>query len=140
MNWIKKLGLVLLVLSLAFACEEYWGPVVDCSECFWEKPDSADLAIHLTIDDAHREVPIVVYRGNVEDGQVDWIDTARETPYYLYSAVNQYYSVTAQYRVNGKTIVAVDGDQITTKHVSDECDYECWILTGGILKAELKFD
>ncbi len=140
MKRIIKFGIVLLMIALAGACEEYLGPTVDCSECFDYKPDSADLIIHLTINDAHPEVPIVLYRGNVEQKQVDWIDTARETPYYLYSAVDQFYSVAAEYKVDGRTILAIDGDRMKAKHVSDDCDDECWIVTGGKLKAELKFD
>jgi hypothetical protein len=137
---IMKFCMVLGGLTLAGSCEEYLGSSVDCSQCYWDKPDSADLIIHLTIDSNHPAIPIVVYRENVEDRIVDWVDTARETPYYLFSAVNQFYSVTAEYRVDGKTIVAIDGDEIKAKHVSDACDYACWIVTGGILEAELKFE
>jgi hypothetical protein len=135
-----KYGIVLLALAFVGACEEYLGPTVECDDCFYEKPDSADLVIHLTINTTHPEVPIVLYRGNVEDNQVDWIDTARETPYYLYSKVGQLYSVSAEYKVDGKTIVAIDGDGMQAKHVSDACDYECWVVTDGYLKAELKFE
>jgi hypothetical protein len=140
MNRILKTGIIIAGLTFAGACEEYLGPSVDCSECFWEKPDSAELVIYLTVNDEHPEVPIVLYRGKVEDGEVDWIDTVREETYYLYSAVGQYYSVAAEYRVDGKTIVAIDGDEMKTKHVSEQCDYECWVVTGGYLKAELRFD
>jgi hypothetical protein len=140
MKRILKTGIIIAGLAFAGACEEYLGPTIDCSECFREKPDSSELVIYLTVNDDHPEVPIVVYRGNVEDGQVDWIDTAREETYYLYSAVGQYYSVAAEYRVDGKTIVAIDGDKMKAKHVSEQCDHECWIVAGGYLKAELRFD
>lgn len=140
MKRIVKIGIILLGIALAFACEEYLSLTVDCSECYSDKPDSSDLTIHLTINENHPEVPIVLYRGNVETGQEDWIDTARETPYYLYSAVDQFYSVTAEYKVDGKTIIAIDGSELKPKHVSDACDYECWVVTEGILSAELKFD
>jgi len=140
MNRLIKFGFVLLAVSLAGSCNEYLGPTVDCSECFYELPDSADLVIHLTIDSEHPEVPITIFRGNVEDGLEDWSDTARETPYYLYSEVGQFYSVTAEYRVDGKTIVAIDGDVMKAKHASSACDFECWVITGGYLEAELKFE
>ena len=135
-----KYFLVISLLASAGSCEEYLGSNVDCSQCTYDKPDSADLILHLTINSDHPAVPIVVYRGDAEENQVDWVDTARETPYYLYSAVNQFYSVKAEYRVGGKTIVAIDGDKIKAKHVSDACDYACWIVTGGILEVELKFE
>ena len=132
--------MVFISLTFAGSCNEYLGHSVDCSECSYDKPDSADLVVNLTINQEHPEVPIVLYRGNVEEGHVDWIDTARESTYYLYSAVGQYYSVTAEYRVGDRTIMAIDGDEMKAKHVSDECEFECWIVTGGNLKAELKFD
>jgi hypothetical protein len=140
MKRIIKIGIILLGILIAFACNEYLGLTVDCDECYYPEPDSADLTIYLTIDENHPEVPIILYRGDVEDGQEDWIDTARETPYRLYSAVDQFYSVTAEYKVNGKTIIVIDGDELKPKHVSDACDYECWVVTGGVLNAELKFD
>lgn len=137
---IIRYALILFLLLSIGACEEYHGLSVDCDECYYEKPDSADLVIYLTIDGDHPEVPITVYRGDVEEDRVDWVDTVRESPYYLYSAVGQFYSVAAEYKVDDRTIVAVDGDEMKAKHVSDACDYECWIITGGYLKAELKFD
>ena len=70
----------------------------------------------------------------------DWADTARETPYKLYSKVGQFYSIEAQYEVDGKTIVAIDGDVMKAKRASSACDFECWIVTGGYLEAELKFE
>ena len=140
MKSMIKAVLVLLGFTLAGSCNEYWGINVDCSDCYYEKPDSESLVIYLTINEEHPEVPLVVYRGYVEDKQVDWVDTARESPYKLYSALNQYYSVAAEYRVNGRKVIAVDGDEMKAKHVSDDCDYECWIVAGGYLKAELKFD
>ena len=136
---IGQFVLVIAMIAIAAACDEYLGSV-DCDDCYFEKPDSEDLVIHLTIDDRYPEVPIFVYRGNVEDGHEDWVDTARESPYYLYSAVDQYYSVAAEYQVGAKKIVAIDGDMIEVKHVSSSCDYECWVTTGGYLKVELKFD
>ena len=132
--------MVFVFFLLAGACNEYFGPLVDCDECFDYKPDSADLVIYVTVNSEHPEVPIVLYRGNVEANRVDWVDTLRESPYYLWSAVDQYYSVTAEYTVGEKKIIAVDGDRMKVKHVSEACDFECWIISGGYFKVELKFD
>ena len=125
---------------MVFACNEYLGPVVDCDECFDYEPDSADLLIYVTLNNENPEVPIKLYRGNVEQGKEDWVDTISESPFHLWSAVDQFYSITAEYTVGDKKIVAVDGDMMKVKHVSESCDYECWIIKGGYLKVELKFD
>jgi hypothetical protein len=137
--YIKPFILFTLIL-MVFACNEYLGPVVDCSECFDYEPDTADLIIYVTLNDENPEVPIVLYRENVERNLVDWVDTVRESPYHLPSAVDQFYSVTAEYNVGGKKVVAIDGDKMKVKHVSESCDFECWIITGGYLKVELKYD
>lgn len=133
-----KAGIVLLLIALGVACNDYLGINVDCDDCWSVKPDSADLIINLTINNHHREVPIRVYRGNIESGQVDWIDTVRETPYYLYSAIDQYYSVAAEYKVDGKTIIAVDGDVMKAKDATSSCEFECWIVVDGNFRVDLK--
>ena len=134
---IKAL-IVLVLLTLAGSCNKFLGLTVDCDDCWGFRPDSADLIINLTINSSHPEVPIVVYRGNIESGQVDWIDTVRETPVYLYSAIDQYYSVTAEYKVDGKTIIAVDGDEMKAKDATSSCEFECWIVTDGDFRVDLK--
>jgi hypothetical protein len=137
--YIKAL-LVFVLLTLAGACNEYLGLTVNCDDCWGFKPDSADLLVYLTINQDHPEVPIVIYRGNFEDGEVDFVDTARESTYTLYSAVDQYYSVTAEYKVDGKTVIAVDGDVMKAKDASSSCDFECWIITDGEFSLQLKSD
>jgi hypothetical protein len=136
-SYIKAL-LVFVLLTLAGSCNEYLGLNVDCDDCWGFRPDSADLIINLTINSSHPEVPIVLYRGNIESGQVDYLDTARETPYTLYSAIDQYYSVTAEYKVDGKTILAVDGDVMKAKDATASCEFECWIVTDGEFRVDLK--
>jgi hypothetical protein len=136
---IKAL-LVFILLTMAGACNEYLGLTVDCNDCWGFKPDSADLLIYLTINQDNPEVPLVIYRGNFEDGEVDFVDTARESTYTLYSAIDQYYSVTAEYKVEGKTVIVVDGDVMKAKDASSSCDYECWIITDGEFSLQLKSD
>jgi len=133
-----RLMIVFTVLAGWSACDEYMG-IVDCDECYSIEPDSADLIIYFTINNDHPEVPLIVYRGNIEN-DTDWIDTAITSPYYLYSEIDQFYSVKAEYKVGDRIINVVDGGTIKAKHVSESCDVECWVITGGELNAELKFD
>ena len=137
---LRRIALILTGIALAVSCEEYFGPSVDCSECWADKPDSMELVIYVTIDHNHTMVPLVVYEGNMEDNRVFRIDTAYESTVYVPAALDRLYSVTAEYRVGDKTIYAVDGDEMKAKHVSDQCETDCWIVKGGYLKAELKFD
>ena len=133
---------IFLVLITHASCDEYLGNV-NCGECDENEPDSADLIIELT-DNFGSGIPIVIYNGRIEEDSIEWIDTAYSSTYYLYVAVDRYYSVRAEYTIGNtgnKKIIAVDGDWIKSKHVSSEdCGYECWIITRGNLKAELKYE
>ena len=93
------LAAFLLVLSGKFtACEtEDWVLEVNCSDCYGYKPDSANLIIYVSIDAENDSVPLTFYRGNYEEGKIDWQDTATTDEFYLYSKVNSTYTVRAQY-------------------------------------------
>jgi hypothetical protein len=138
---------VLVFYILFFSCEPAnFNFDVNCSECFTSKPDSADLLVHLTFNDLNSSIPLVFYKGKIESNTEEWRDTANvgkypDGKYYLYSPVNEYYSIKATYNTkNGKTIVAVDGDNFVTRHVTDACDSDCWIVKGGILDVRLKYE
>lgn len=130
--------IIILSLIIAFSCENGSTFGIDCNECFNERPDSADLIIYCTINSENPYVPIKLYRGDVEDKQVDWVDTVYEKEYHLYSEVGQTYSVEAKYKSGTKNIIAVDGDKMKTSQVTDVCDQDCWIVKGGILDVRLK--
>ena len=141
MKDLIKISIILIVLVLVThsGCDEYVGNV-NCDECYDYEPDSADLIIELT-DNFSDGIPLVIYNGKIEDDSIEWIDTAWSSTYYLYVAVDRYYSVKAEYNIGNKRIIAVDGDHIWSKHVSaEDCGYECWIITKGLLKAELKYE
>ena len=69
---MKKTIKVLLVffgLLIPFACEDM-ALLVDCDDCFTEKPTDAVLTIKVTINDENVFVPITIYSGNIEDGTI----------------------------------------------------------------------
>ena len=114
------------------------GLSVDCSECYTIYPDSSDITVYLTINNNYPSVPVTIYKDQVDDNRIEYIDTATSSPYYLFVPVDQYYSVKAEYTADGKTIFAVDGDKLSVKHVSESCDVECWVVTGGVMDVRLK--
>ena len=129
----------LLVVSGNFmACEtEDWVLVVDCADCYNYMPDSADLVIHVTIDAENDSVPLTFYRGNYEDGIIDWQDTATTEEFYLYSEMEREYSVRATYASGNQTIMAFDGDEMFLQNAGDECGSPCYIVKGGIFDLRL---
>jgi hypothetical protein len=129
----------LMIVLLPTSCgEKIFTGDVDCSECYREKPDHADLVIDLTFDADFQAVPVVVYKGDVEDNQVMCRDTAFSTPYYCYVPVNARYSVRAEYKKGASTLFAIDGTKLKILLVTDACDAECYVIRGGKLNATIK--
>ena len=137
----RSILLLLVILAVSISCDEYLGGTVDCSECWDPEPDSADLIVDLTYNlGVIDTVPLIIYNGSVEEDSIEWVDTAYGPEFRLYVAVDRYYSVRAEYTIGDKKIIAIDGGKILAKHVTESCDYECWVITKGILNVELKYE
>jgi hypothetical protein len=138
-NNVKILWLtVFCFFGLFNSCEKNRGITVDCDECYYEEPDSGDLIVYLTFNSENTRIPLTIYKDQVDDEWIEYIDTAISSPYYLYVALDEYYSVVAEYKSGDKTIYAVDGDKIKSKFVTETCEFDCWIISGGVVDAELK--
>ncbi|MBN1159599.1 MAG: hypothetical protein JXA61_09475 [Bacteroidales bacterium] len=135
---LKGTLLIFLITGIASCGEKVYYGEVDCSECYQIRPDSADLIVRLTLNGGIQEVPLTFYRGNIEGGVVECVDTAFTDPYYLWVAVEQAYSVKAEYYHGGKVVYAVDGTTIEILKVPDACDEECYIINGETLDVRLK--
>ncbi|MDF1576301.1 MAG: hypothetical protein P1P86_14020 [Bacteroidales bacterium] len=137
---IKALALIFLVLvSGKFtACEpEDWLLTVACDDCYGYKPDSADLIIYLSLDAENDSVPLTFYRGNYEEGIIDWQDTATTEEFYLYSKMDATYTVRATYRSGDRIIEAFDADHMHLYNADEECGSPCYIVKGGIFDLRL---
>ncbi len=135
-----KVIFAFILLSISFfSCKrELFTFNVNCDECHTVEPDSADLIVRITINEENEAVPLIFYKGKAENGIIEWVDTSYTTTLYLYSRVNEFYSVSAKYKKGDKTIYVIDGDKLITKLVSDVCERDCWIVKGGILDVQLK--
>lgn len=134
-----KLFVVITIFILAFSCEQ--DPFVfdvDCDECYFPEPDTADLILKFTINDENPFVPYVLYKGNIEEANIDWIDTAYQEKEYLPSAIDEFYSIKAFYKKGDQTLIVVDGDKLKTNYTSDVCNTECWTIKGGSLDLRIK--
>jgi hypothetical protein len=128
-----------VLIPLVFACgEKVFTENVNCSECFTPEPDSVYLYVDLTINDEYTEIPLVIYRGDVENDQIDYIDTAYSTPYVLAVAIDQEYSVKAKYRKKDQTLFAIDGTRIKTLLVTATCDQDCYIIRNDRVNVEIR--
>jgi len=136
------LGLGILILAIIsgnfLGCEtEDWVFQVDCNDCYSYLPDSAKLIVYLTINSENDSVPITFYRGDYENGEIDWQDTATSDEFYLYSEMNREYTVSAEYKSGDKTIIAFDADEMFLYDAAAECGSPCHIVKGGIFDVKL---
>ena len=131
-------ALLVLVSGKFTACEpENWMLSIDCEDCYGYAPDSANLIINLTINAENDSVPLTFYRGDYEEGVIDWQDTATTEEFYLYSKVNSSYTVRATYRSGDKIIEAYDADNMELYNAKEECGSPCYIVKGGIFDVAL---
>ena len=132
------IAILISIVSVLSCDRELLNLNINCDECYSAKPDSAELVVRLTIDEENPYVPLTFFRGRIEEGVLEWIDTAFSSTLYLLSPVGEYYSVEASYKRDGKTIIAIDGDKLKTRLVTDVCEKDCWIIKGGTLDLRLK--
>ena len=139
--WITLRVAVLLLVFVSgnfLGCEtEDWMFEVNCNDCYGYMPDSANLIIYVTIDAENDSVPLTFYKGDYENGEIDWQDTATTDEFYLYSEMNRDYTVAATYKSGEKTIVAFDADEMSLSDASTDCGFLCYIVKGGILDVRL---
>jgi hypothetical protein len=136
MRWLLS---IIVLIPFVLACgEKVFTENVNCSECYTPEPDSVYLYIDVTINDTFPEVPLVIYKGDVEDDQIDYIDTAYSTPYILAVAVDQKYSVKAKYRKTSGILYAIDGTKIKTLLVTATCDQDCYVIRNDRMNVEIR--
>jgi hypothetical protein len=137
----KSLLYILTTLLLVAGCERERPSIlnlVDCSQCYQVKPDWVRLNVLLTINSENPSVPIEVYVGNIEEGVLDWQDTADSSHYWVNVVPGRYYSVKAEYKKGVKTIFAVDGDRVKLDYNTSDCDQDCYYQRGGNIDVRLR--
>ena len=134
----KKLYTILIsACFLLLSCSEGFDDV-DCSECMPDMPLEAALYIDVTLNDKYREVPAIVFRGKLEQGDTIMVDTIYESRGYVDVPLNEYYTVRAEYKSGNSVTYAIDGDKFNRYKIEGQCDGTCWIIRGGLYNVQLK--
>lgn len=104
---------------------------VNCDECYTDEPIEASMQISLGANNRQEATQLFIYQGKLEDNILIHTDTTVENSYSLTVNLNQYYTVKAIYKINGKSYIAIDGGDFDTKLITDNCEYDCYIIKGG---------
>lgn len=135
----KNILILFFLFAIGFiACENYDGEI-DCSECYQEEPAYGLLLIDVTINDENDSVPVTIYKGKIEDKKEVWFGWTNSAACDVSVKLDELYTVTAEYNVGDKKLIAVDSDKIKKHRNSSDCDTICWIITGGFINAKLKY-
>jgi hypothetical protein len=138
---------ILLLLANPYSCgKEYpFADDADCDECFTDKPETGEMIIKLSEDKLKDGVVIKIYKGKYtenmifDDSKLIYNDTIYNKPDDIFVPLDQYYSVVAQYKVDGIKYNVVDGDKIKLYSIKSTCGFACWIIRGGEVNCRLKF-
>jgi hypothetical protein len=129
---------------LLISCnEKVFTGSVDCAACYQEKPVSYYFYVYLTFNDSISEIPLILFRGKMEDGDTVCVDTAwagkgNEYMYAVDADVDKEYSMLAVYRFPNKTIYAVNELKMKAKLITDVCDQSCWIIDNNSINLEIR--
>lgn len=101
--------------------------------CDHSIPDEADLTIRVSTP--LPEV-VTIYSGDAyETGTIIWSGSPKGTYWSVRLPLGDY-SATATYKQGGKTIIAVDGDDLAYES-TDTCEGECYDEVDGTVDLEL---
>ena len=140
MKQLLLISILYLIFSMLTSCNSTY---TDCenpdySNCQTSIPSTGTMEIEVTINDENPKIPITIYIGNIENNQIEKLDTLIEGSKKIILPVNQTYSVTAKYKKNGATIFAVDDDKIKASSKA-VCDSTCWDVSNGSVNLKLKY-
>jgi len=133
-------GLLAGGLTAMVSCNPEEWFILDCSECYTEEPEIAEINVRLTINQTNRKVVVRVYEGRVEEEILVLADTSFTDTWGAILPVNRYYTVTADYRGHRVYyITAIDGAFLRTEKIRTRCDRPCWVIRGNNFNLRLKY-
>lgn len=139
LSGFSKIGMLVALVIAMVACEEkIFTSDVSCDECYTDKYFEADLMVSLTINSMYPEVPLTLYEGEAEEGNIIANYTAYESPFHFYVTTDKKYTVKAEYIKDDYTIFAIDGTNLKVKRVSDACDEVCYVVENNELDVSLR--
>ncbi|MFO7923631.1 MAG: hypothetical protein R6U58_08055 [Bacteroidales bacterium] len=145
---ILPLSSAILLLSVFMfifpGCNPEEWEVVDCYECYTDRPAEAEINVKLSLNDVNRFVVIDIYSGRIEEEILLLSDTARSEYWSAVLPADAYYTVTATYRSGSQArtyynVTAIDGNFVRTEKVSNRCDQPCWVIRGNNFNVKLKY-
>ena len=141
LNSVLKRARVILLLStcaiMMISCE-LDRMDLSCDNCWEEKPTEGILAINLSLVEENDSIPVTVYKGKIESGNIFLQDTISKDYLDIWVPVGYFYTVVAEYKIDSITIRAVDGDKVDVYLDETNCTAACYRARDGEVDCKLK--
>ena len=133
-------GQILLTLLLVFLLSscELNSINLSCDDCYEVKPTQGMLYIDLAPVKYGDTIPVTVYKGKLENGIIFLQDTVTRNYLDIWVPVESFYTVVAEYKVDGSIIRAVDGDNVKVYLDESNCSNSCWRTRDGTADCRLR--
>jgi len=130
--------IILISVLIPYSCEDSTF-IVDCDKCYKSQSQEINLELKVTIDDFNKNVPITLYRGKIDNGEIILEDTTYLSNYVTMKVMaGNYYSAVARYTHNGRVIYVVDGRELKIKLEKSACNEACYTVHGSVLDLRIK--
>lgn len=112
-----------LLLSTSCDPQDYASP---CHNCYQDKPSEGILSVEFSYYEESPAIPVKIYIGKLEENNLYHTDTVKASAVDFWTDVGFFYTVVAEYTVDGQKILAVDGDKVDVTFDSESCAVPCW--------------
>ncbi|HBG71196.1 MAG: hypothetical protein A2W93_12360 [Bacteroidetes bacterium GWF2_43_63] len=137
MKLFKYLALLLVALFPASCVDDNYD---DCEtqDCVSVYPTTGTLTVKVTPNSLNSSVPIQIFAGHYDDGELIREDTLYSDRQNYVFAPGIYYSVAAKYQTESGEIIVVDGDKIEVVTNTD-CDSVCYSVNDATVNCKLHY-
>ncbi len=134
---------IYLILLLYSSCDRPIPPDdcfdYDFSDCNTIRPDEGEIILRFSINKHIPAVAFTVFKGKTDLKDTILSDTLNIELIRYSLPVDQYYSVSADYMVDGKKIRAIAGGEIKLKKYL-VCDSICYVVSNPVINLKLRRD
>lgn len=128
---------IYILTALLFSCEED-SAVIDCNECLFSEP--LDVPVIIRVDQPRTARTVVyVYSGYLEDDILYGTYDTGLSEIEISLPVNNIYTITATYTIEGKSYTAVDSAYPRVRYSENDCEDPCYYVYDNIVNLRLKY-
>lgn len=142
-KYFKTLSFIVAFATIALVpqsgCDESSYVFVDCDNCYSNWPDFEEAELSITINSDNTYVPITVFEGPYEDGNVAYLDTAYSKTHYIIIDTDTQFTLQAEYRKDGRPYYVISGARLKTHYEEESCTDACYYVSGKEVDLRMKF-